>query len=391
MNGNAIQRPEFSDGQILDASDLNLSVDYSRDEDARHARYSHSWGITFGYDLKINGSQVTVAAGVAIDGRGKQLVLANDQVLDPASFGSAHVFDPALGDAWYPVYVHGIAPTPVTQTSVMGACAGTDQPTRLEEDVQFAFGPSGLTNNSTAPYTTPAPTDPTDPPGSLSAWDVLIGFVQWDPNSSQFTKAQSNNGNVTRRLAGVQAARVEGLDGSLMLGTRNQNVSTRLLVVVQEKTANNSGSLIFGPDDGSGAITTPLFQVTDNGDLTIKGKFSSGSSLPPGTVSVQSGLATDGVILPLPKGVTEDEVTQAATALHIQVVPIVPDASQMSVPHGLFATVPLICYVDSHRRVHCVVRSLSFISGGGMSTLDIPGTCRYTLIASSAGTGGNGS
>ena len=32
----------------------------------------------------------------------------------------------------------------------------------------------------------------------------------------------------------------------------------------------------------------------------------------------------------------------------------------MSVPHGLFATVPLICYVDSHRRVHCVVRSLSF-------------------------------
>jgi hypothetical protein len=56
MSGNAIQRPEFSDGQILDASDLNLSVDHSRDEDARHARYSHSWGISFGYDLKINGS-----------------------------------------------------------------------------------------------------------------------------------------------------------------------------------------------------------------------------------------------------------------------------------------------------------------------------------------------
>ena len=127
MSDTAILKPIYYDGQILDASDLGASVDYARDQLARHARYSHSWGIDFGYVLTFNGSQVTVAAGVAIDGRGRELVLASDQVLDPTTFNSAHVFDQMNPDPWYPVYVRGLPPTPVAPASIM---APARQPTR---------------------------------------------------------------------------------------------------------------------------------------------------------------------------------------------------------------------------------------------------------------------
>src|ERR1700678_4567919 len=107
MSDSAIERPIFYDGQILDATDLGASVDYARDELARHERYSHSWGVNFGYDLSMNGTDAMVAAGVAIDGRGRQLVLVSDQVLDPTTFQNAHVFDPSVQNGWYPVYVRG--------------------------------------------------------------------------------------------------------------------------------------------------------------------------------------------------------------------------------------------------------------------------------------------
>jgi hypothetical protein len=211
-----------------------------------------------------------------------------------------------------------------------------------------------------------------------------------DPDSAQFTNAQANNdAGVTRRLVGVQAARVEALDGTVTLQTSN-NVATRLLVVVQEAAGNVPGSMTFGPDDGNGGISTPLLQVNDQGDLSVSGKFQSGSSLAPGTVSVQSGLATDGVVLPLPTGVTEDEVTAGTILLHIQVVPVITNISLSTASPTNFAAVPQSCYVDAQRRVHCVIRTLSF-NGTLISATDTPGTCRYTLIAASAGTGGSSS
>ena len=75
MSDTTIERPIFYDGQILDASDLGDSVDYARDQIARHERYGHSWGIYFGFGLKFDSAAgtVTVAAGMAIDGRGREL------------------------------------------------------------------------------------------------------------------------------------------------------------------------------------------------------------------------------------------------------------------------------------------------------------------------------
>ena len=80
------------------------------------------------------------------------------------------------------------------------------------------------------------------------------------------------------------------------------------MVIVKEKIGQTPGSITFGGDDGHGGMTN-LLQIDDTGNLSIKGTFQTGSSLPPGAVSIQSGLATDGVILPLPAGVSETDVT----------------------------------------------------------------------------------
>jgi hypothetical protein len=390
---NSILRPIFNDGQILSAADLVATVDYPREQLGRHERYLHSWGIAYGFDLKTTPKtdattqksyvEVTVAPGLAIDGRGREVVLNADQLLDPVDFSTAHVFDPAPAskDAWYPVYVRGLPPTKVTQTSLTGACSAANQATRETEDVQFIFKAPNPLSNSDAPYSTPGPGDPTDPPNSGQAWDILIGFVQWD-GTSQFKDARAHNdAGITRRLAGVQADRIEARDGSLTLQS-SDTPATKLMVVVKEKVGNIPGSMTFGGDDGHGGVTN-LLQIDDSGNLSIKGKFQSGTSLPPGATSVQSGLATDGVILPLPAGVSETDFTGNKVALHIQVVPVVPDVSQSTDATSPFAAVPLLCHVDGDRRVHCVIRSLT-TPGGPITTTDTPGTCRYTVIAARA-------
>jgi hypothetical protein len=396
-----IQRPIFNDGQILNAVDLEATVDYARDQQARHERYLHSWGIGYGFDLAktprttaagTSYVEVTVRAGLAVDGRGRQVVLASDQFLDPATFKSAQVYNPASRDPWYPVYVRGLLPQPVTQTSLTGACGGANLPTRETEGVQFIFRPPGPSSNSDSPYATPAPGDPTDPPTSVQPWDILIGFVQWD-GTSQFTDAQTHNdAGITRRRAGVQAERVEAHDGSLTLQT--SSAATKLMVVLQEKAGNTPGSLTFGGDDGQGGVKK-LLHVDDQGNLSVQGKITSNTPLPPGSILVQSGIATDGVILPLPSGVQEDAVTAGHVLLHIEVVPILLDITQMTgVSPAPFAAFPLQCFVDQDRRVNCLVRAAAFASsatGPSIVTTDAAGTCRYTLIAAPPAAGGSSS
>ncbi len=397
MSDTSIERPIFYDGQILAASDLGASVDYSRDQLARHNRYLHSWGIIDGFDLTTTTTsnnppassssvEISVAAGVAIDGRGRELVLASAQVLDPLSFSAAHVYDPSNPDPWYPVYVSGVPPQPVVSASISGACAGAAEATREAEDVQFTFGPAGLTSNSNQPYDTPAPADPTDPPNNLPAWVILIGFVQWSSSLQQFTQAQASNAKgVSRRLAGVQAARVEARDGDLTLQT-SANAATQLMLDLDEQTG-----MTFGPVDAQGGIT-PLFAVDPHGNVTIAGRLASNTPLPSGSVSVQSGVATDGIILPLPAGVSADDVSQGSVQLHWQVVPIMPDITTLNTAEATaFAVVPLECYVDGDQGVHCRVVYLCSTAGAGVTTIEAAGSCHYIVVAAKPVIGGSSS
>ena len=62
-----IQRPTFYEGQILGSQDLSRSVEYCREQDSRHERYLHTWGLAYGLELQQEGSDWYLSPGFAIN------------------------------------------------------------------------------------------------------------------------------------------------------------------------------------------------------------------------------------------------------------------------------------------------------------------------------------
>src|ERR1700733_8430211 len=74
------QRPTFSNGQYIGASDLNAAVDYARDETERLALSGRTWGIATGLALieltdATGAVRMYIEPGIAWDGYGRPVVL----------------------------------------------------------------------------------------------------------------------------------------------------------------------------------------------------------------------------------------------------------------------------------------------------------------------------
>ena len=76
-------RLKYFNGQFLKADDFNEEQTYHLTRLERHNRLLHSPGIADGLEVRAdaNASQVTVTQGTAIDGNGKQIVLASDRIV----------------------------------------------------------------------------------------------------------------------------------------------------------------------------------------------------------------------------------------------------------------------------------------------------------------------
>jgi hypothetical protein len=72
-----LSRPEFFDGQRLDADDLNAIYDYHRELRWLHNRSLHGWGVAAGMVVsgQKGGSTVSVTPGYALDCNGHDIVL----------------------------------------------------------------------------------------------------------------------------------------------------------------------------------------------------------------------------------------------------------------------------------------------------------------------------
>ena len=87
-----VDRPAFSEGQLLSAADLQLAVDYPRDELETHCSVAHTSGVVDGLALQVlppaagsTTASAYVRAGLAIDAVGRQLELAS-----PLPIGKIH-------------------------------------------------------------------------------------------------------------------------------------------------------------------------------------------------------------------------------------------------------------------------------------------------------------
>jgi len=225
-----------------------------------------------------------------------------------------------------------------------------------------------------AGQTPPAILDPPDGSGSGS-WNILVGFVNWNNVSQQFSGAADTSltSGISRQFVGVNAAQVVSGSGSLLLATGRPETNSAMAVNLQEK----SGTLVFGKLASDGTIT-PALTIKANGDVIATGKIAAAVS--PGTIRVQSGVAFDGMVLPLPPGIDPTSAAQVTIYTHVTIhfEGLTGPATQ-AVPLPF----PLQCSVDtSTRQVTCRVRWYDGAAWAG-GHVDLPAPCDYVVIAAS--------
>jgi hypothetical protein len=385
------QRPRFRDGQPLAAADLELIVGQERDHDARHDRALHTPGIALGLQMtaqklpmsynghSIDTLQITVTAGVADDGNGAQLVLAADTPLAPTQFlddvGGTGELDSAadVPDATYPYPVLLTAddhdgPSPAFAAEGCGPATG---PARVIEDVRIRIGRRGE-------HTTLAAQPSLGPGDSLAdaaPFRLLLGFVRYHPKLQRYVEMLDQLDSIRPRRAGVRAAEVVTAGDQLLLRVGEPPAPGQPALLLD---ATGGGKLSFGRSTADGGVD-PVLTGTAAGSVTVNGNLKVNGTLDPGpvvgTLKVQFGVATDGMPLPLPPGVTAADVQAGKWALNIQVAPRFPAPSP---PPPDVAYLVTRCDVDAGRVVHCELRSLT---SGATSFAPVPGVCNYVVFA----------
>ncbi|MFE7132055.1 hypothetical protein ACFVIM_14440 [Streptomyces sp. NPDC057638] len=342
-------RPAFHEGQVLSAADLSATVAYARDSAARHARLLHAWGIVEGLALTTESrtdpttndryAEVSVAPGCAVDGNGREVLVDTPAILRESDFEEVNGADQAT-DEPYPVFLTAAdrRPDPRTATDSCGT-SGTPG-TRVEESYQILFGRLG-DERLVADQRPPDVGAPlTEPP---ARWLILLGYVRW--SEGRFTGVETQARQVGPRYAGVRADTVAARSGTLTLRTGPLPEEGAPALVL---TGGDPPGLVFGLYQGGGTVA-PLMTVAANGNLSIAGSFSGRMSV--GSTLVVSGSATDGMLLPLPSGVTREQIADGRVVLHTHLTPRVPP-----LPNRTTLASPVEATVDADRRVRCRIR-----------------------------------
>lgn len=378
-----IERPSFYEGQILAAADLQAAVDHAAGQMARHERYLHLWGIASGLTLEKQDRstsdtppqpyvEVTLQAGMAIDGTGREVVVSEDQPLVESDFQDQNVAVGANPDDWFPVFLIGGDEPGAVPSFGAGACA-SGAATRTSEKFRLQFGRPG----QAAQLDDQDETLLTDGPGSYE-WRSLVGFVQWNDTLKKFKAIADSDQNVGLRYAGVRADEVVARGGALVLRSAARNDAGKTAMVVDN---TDGGALRFGLQSASGAIT-PVFTVTAKGDVKAEGKIQ--GAVTPGSVQVQSGTALDGALVPLPPGVTADMVAPGKGTMHVHLTPRVDASPWTPTGPGNWVGVPLQCSAGDDRRLHCTIRWFKTDVPGAPT--DLPGMCDYLMVVAVAAT-----
>jgi len=375
-----IERPIFYEGQILGAADLQAAVDHAAGQMARHERYLHLWGIASGLTLdKQDRStagpppmpyvEVTITAGLAIDGTGREVVVPQDTPLSEAEFDQENVAVGAGKDDWFPVFLVGRDELGSVPSFGSLACT-TSAPARTVENFTIQFGRPGQAAQLDD-QTKKAPSD-----GAASGeWRVLIGFVQWNSDIGKFKAIANKDRGIGPRYAGVCADEVAARSGTLVLRSVPRTEAGKTAVVMDD---SNGGEFRFGLQNAAGVVT-PVFTVNAKGDVKAEGKIQ--GAVTPGSVQVQSGTAMNGVIVPLPPGITEEMVAPDKGTVHIQLTPRMDLTPLKPTTAGNWIGIPFECRVDADRRLHCVIRWLDVSSA---TIKNLPGLCDYLLIVAVA-------
>jgi len=373
-------RPTYSEGQILGASDLNAQLTYERLGAVLHDRTEHLWGVAQGLALTATSNtdtggnkfvDVSLSPGRAVDRLGRSIVATTAVPLDPAAF-LQQIANPGKTD-FFPVFIQAID-VPQPGSSQPGKCA-VSLTTRIEESLQVSFGNPG----SEIAILDQDPATVDEGFGTPGLADkVLVGWVQFaaDP-VNKFTAVAARANGIAVRYVGVVASDVVAGGGALTLHTRSGGARFTLSLA-----ENPSGGclLAFGKQDGANPIV-PTFSVDEKGNVTYAGTL---SPAPVSKTQAESGIAYDGVRLPLPAGVTEDQFAQGKVRAHILVTPWPHPPTRQIMPDGKsLVALPFVetCSVDDDRTVRSSIRWVD-PANADTNYVVLPSACSYLLVAS---------
>jgi hypothetical protein len=379
------QRPAFHDGQVLAAASLDGCVVYARNQTARHERYLHTFGIVEGLDLTstdvpvpynaqtVQVKQITLTAGMAIDGYGREIVVPADLRIGEERFedavGTSVEIDSSAGDGhWshqYPVFLIADERDAPQLAFSPAPCRGANASDGVLEDFDVLVGRRGA-HVTLGDQRGPAVAEELS--ADSTRWRILLGFVRLHVDLRRFVEVSTEPlDDVGRRYAGVRADEVVARSSRLDL--RAGGVASAPGKPMVRMVDTDGGSFQFGLSTKTGGIQ-PAFTVKANGDVALVGVLDPGVVVV-GTTRIESGLATNGLRLPLPQGVSEEDVTKGKVALHVAVTPHFPFDPKN--PTQAFAVVR--CDVDADRVAHCSLVALS-----NQGTI-LPGACDYAVVA----------
>lgn len=379
-----IARPSFYEGQVLRAADLDLGLEYARGTMARHERYLHTPGIATGLELSVDNStgvvQVRLSPGMAVDATGRAIVVDREETLAAEDLDSQGVLIPSDTDPsikqqdrpWHPVFLNG-RDEATTPPSLSRGCGSTAQPSRTNEAYTISYGFPG----DDAGVLTPV--EVSDGPDADSVVRVLIGYVQWD-GATNFgdAKAMPKKG-LSTRYAGARADEVVSRSGTLAL--RADLGATREKRPALILDGDNGGEMRFGLQNAQGEIVT-VFSVNAAGDLTLSGVIN--GPFGKNNLWAESGVISDGMMIPLPPGVTQDKVDAGQIVLHVTVKPRwIAEQRPPTKSTGNYIKAPFECRVDGRR---VFIRDLWVDLANVTTPTIMPGACDYVIVASTAGT-----
>lgn len=372
-----VLRPIFSENQILSAADVNSIVNHGRDAGARHHRYLHSWGIAEGLKLQEEKREdplgtyveVSVTPGVAFDGNGREIVVTETVRLSEDTFHQLNVAQSNL-ELNYPVFLLG-RDRQLQASAIAPSVCHSGEPTRTEEGFEITFGRVGdaaeLENQASTPLGQGIPAS------DLGAWKILLGYVKWDRPRAHFIGIAEEDNGIRRRYVGVRAEDVSAQNDRITLRSADRKIGDKAALVIDNE---NDGEMRFGLQNSNGTVK-PVFTVNSKGDVKAEGKILGAIA---GGMQVESGVITDGALVPLPAGITQQQIDDGEATIQVHLSPRYQQPASLpflAVP-AYWVMQPLECYAQDRRAI-CLIRWEASDNTAGPFVL--PGVCDFQVFA----------
>jgi hypothetical protein len=378
-----VVRPIFNENQVLSAADVNGIVNHARGALARHNRFLHSWGIAYGLQLTAEEREdtsgkfveVMVQPGIAIDGQGRELVVTEAFRLSEDVFDQLNVAESTTdpnNPPKYPVFILGRDQRQQASAMRSSACF-RNEPTRTAEGFEIRFGRVGDATTLDEQQLPELGDELTS--AAQGGWKILLGFVEW--NGTHFTAVSAEADGIAPRYAGVYAEDVASQSGRLTLRSRDRRQSDKAALVIDNE---NDGEMRFGLQDSNGKVV-PVFTVNAKGDVKAEGKILGAIA---GGVQIESGVISDGALVPLPAGITQELLDSGQASFHVQLTPRYEPLALLPGPpaNHFWIMQPLECYLEG-RHVNCKVlwQQIDPTANVNSAARQVsPGACDYQVF-----------